>query len=87
MQHQQPRRQRMLVLIVLVVSLLFLLLAHAGSAHNAPVLCFVLVPIFLFGSVVLLPLVWLTSSTTSDHSVPPPARPSLFQRPPPLPFA
>lgn len=82
--HQQ-RRLRVAVLVIATVSLLLLLLAvHAADHHGVALACFVLLPIFLFGRVVVQDRLWRVSPASDklyDSTAP---RPSLFQRPPPL---
>jgi hypothetical protein len=79
----KTRCWRALAALAAILAVLILLLPQASSLHTAPVLAYLLVPIFLFGSL----------DTTAPQPAPPqispdtrytPARPSLFQRPPPL---
>ncbi|NYF79198.1 hypothetical protein [Granulicella arctica] len=81
---REERRSRLVVLIVLAMSLLLLLsLAHTATHHDLSSIAFLLAPIFLFGSLDLCLSLW-TSGTTNEATLhPSPARPSLFQRPPP----
>lgn len=81
--HQQ-RRFQATVLLVATVSLLFLLLsAHPADHHGLALVGFVLIPIFLFGSVVIEDTMWLMAPGSDECHSPVPTRPSLFQRPPP----
>jgi len=83
-QNDQQRRFQATVLLVATVSLLLLLLsAHPADHHGLGFVGFVLIPIFLFGRVVVEDKMWLVTPGRDVCPFPVPARPSLFQRPPP----
>lgn len=82
--HQQ-RRLRVAVFLVATVSLLLLLLAaHAADHHGIALACFTLLPVFLFGTVVVQDCLWriLPANDRLRGSTVPWL--SLFQRPPPV---
>ncbi len=82
--HKQQRRFRAAVLLMATVSLLLLLLvAHPIDHHGFTVVGFVLIPVFLFGRVVVEDTMWPTNPGNDGRHFPILARPSLFQRPPP----
>lgn len=84
-QNDQQRRFRATVLLVATVSLLLLLLsAHPADHHGLGFVGFVLIPIFLFGRLVVEDTMWLVAPGSDVCHFPFPARPSLFQRPPPF---
>lgn len=81
--HQQ-RRLRVAVFVVATVSLLLLLFAaHTVDDHGVALACFALLPVFLFGTVVVQDCLWRilpVNDRLRDSTV----RLSLFQRPPPV---
>ena len=82
--HKQLRRFRAAVLLMATVSLLLLLLvAHPADHHDFTVIGFVLIPVFLFGRVVIEDTMWPTNDASNGRHLPILARSSLFQRPPP----
>ena len=81
---QRQRRFRATVLLVATISLLLLLLsAHPADHHNLALVGFVLIPLFLFGRVVVEDTMWLITPGSDVYHFPVLTRPSLFQRPPP----
>jgi hypothetical protein len=73
---------QVVLLLVVAVSLLALLLVPHGTGGSAVALfCLTLVPVFLFGSVVVGLLYFRPAVDVSVY--PAPARTALFQRPPP----
>jgi hypothetical protein len=81
---QQQRRFCAAVLLIVAVSLLLLLLiAHPADPHGLAVIGFVLIPVFLFGRVVIEDTMWPVDPKDDGRYCPVPDRPSLFQRPPP----
>lgn len=82
---RQQRRLRVAVFIAATVCLLLLLLAaHSADHHGAPLACFVLLPVFLFGRVEVQDCLWRVIPASDGLRRSTVSRPSLFQRPPPL---
>jgi len=81
----QQRRFRAAVLLIATISLLLLLLtAHSADHHGLVAIGFVLIPVFLFGRVVIEATMWPVDQKDDGNNLPIPVRPSLFQRPPPF---
>jgi hypothetical protein len=81
---QQLRRLQAVLSMVILLSLLALLMASTAGDHRiVDLVCFVLLPLFPFGSMNLEAQIWPTAFTRDSFVAPSPARPSLFQRPPP----
>jgi hypothetical protein len=84
MKSQQLRRLQAVLLMVVVLSMLALLMASVTADHHpVDLVCFLLIPLFLFGRVILEAQIWPAAFTMDGFADPSPARPSLFQRPPP----
>jgi hypothetical protein len=82
--HKQQRRFRAAVLLMATLSLLLLLLvAHPADHHSFTVVGFILIPVFLFGHIIVEDTVWPTNVESDRRHFLILARPSLFQRPPP----
>jgi hypothetical protein len=83
--HKQPGGLKAVSLIAIAIGLVLLLLVpHVVSHHGASVVCFLLVPIFLFGKIEsgeedILPIEENGRSPSRSQ-----IRSQLFQRPPPL---
>jgi hypothetical protein len=74
--------QAALLMAVAASLLLLLLMPHAVGYAGVALVCLTLVPVFLFGSVVI----GTVDCTVADEALlsPAPVRAALFQRPPPL---
>jgi hypothetical protein len=82
-QHPQHRAWKVLAVISLVFGLMLLTILHTVVHDGAAVACFVLLPVFLFGVVVVIRSLWPLAQ--SNSTLPPsPKLPPLFQRPPPI---
>lgn len=81
---RQLRRLQTVLLTVVVLSLLALLMASTAADHRTvDLVCFVLLPLFIFGSVNIEGQTWPTAFRRDGFVGASPARTSLFQRPPP----
>jgi len=80
--HPKIRGWKAVATLTAILALIILLLPHAPNHHAAPDLIFLLIPVFLFAALNTgsAPHYSQTERVTASQS---PARPSLFQRPPP----
>jgi hypothetical protein len=80
--NKQQRTLKTVALIAVAMGLLLLLLVpHAIQHHDAALICFVLLPLFLFGEVSQQELLRPAEADGFLHAAP--VLPCSFQRPPP----
>jgi|HubBroStandDraft_5_1064220.scaffolds.fasta_scaffold410374_1 hypothetical protein len=86
MESREQRRVRIIVMVAVVGLLLTLLAVQIVGQHSATVALFLL-PLFLFEEVEIREHRWSAVLADDELRHPSPARPSLFQRPPPVAIA
>jgi hypothetical protein len=80
------RRLHWHLLVVLGLALcLVALLLHPAAVHNTPPATFILLPVLLFGLVLVPRSLWPSTDLNQRFAAPVHCRSDLFQRPPPSP--
>ena len=85
--NSQQRAFKTIAVLAVLIALVLLLLPHSSHQHGLVFICFLLLPVFLFGRVDVPLSLWPIGQTSKILFRQIPTHPSRFQRPPPPAFA